>query len=96
MANAAIVSAVPKVPFRRFLPHEKPVTRTTGSVSYQDNEVTEDAPIPTGLKPQNALLSSEDVSVLMEITEHESGWYNPPKEDDRLYLPFTFSSAART
>ncbi len=102
MASATIVSSVSNVPFRRFLPHERQTVRAVTPHNDYHDEDHEDMPIPAGLKPQVALLSSEDVHVLMEDAaqhgqeefEALENWYNPPVEEDNLYLPFTLASVA--
>lgn len=100
MVSAAIVSPVSNVPFRRFLPHERQTFRVVTPHEYQD-EKHKEMPIPVGLKPTMALLSSEDLNVLMEDSARHNAdqdnealedWYNPPVEEDTLYLPFTLAS----
>ncbi len=59
-------------------------------------------PIPAGMKPYMALLSSEDIGVLMEDaalhsykeSEALEDWFNSPLDEDALSLPFTRASAA--
>lgn len=102
MVSSTIISSITNVPFRRFLPHERQTFRMTPHKDYQTEE-HEEVPIPAGLKPTIALLSSKDLHVLMEDSARHNGdqnneasedWYNPPVVADTLYLPFTLASQA--
>jgi len=99
MASATIVSSVSNVPFRRFSPHERQTVRAVTPHNDYHAEEHEDMPIPAGLKPYMALLSSEDVGVLMEdAASHQESdtledWFNPAADEEALSLPFTRAAA---
>lgn len=96
MASSTIVSSVSHVPFRRFLPHEKTQTKVVIHPDYHE-EFAEDEVVQPDSQALHSILSDEDIGVLMEarLEAGNGDWHNPEEQADTLYLPFTFSLAAR-
>ncbi len=101
MTSAIGVTSAPSVPFRRFLPHEKPVAPDTRPRDYHAADVADeqDTGLPERMPFQ--MLSDEDMGVLMEARlESEAvaggdGWTETGNGITGVYLPFTFALAAR-
>ncbi len=94
MTISSIVTSVSAVPFRRFLPHEKPVSPQSPALSAhydteaQDNETVE-------FMPQASLLSSEDMNLLLHAGQEDQEPSYESEGVDLVYLPFEFALAAR-
>lgn len=64
--NARSVTAAPHVPFRRFLPHEKPLAAAPRARRFEDVEFAVEQDVAPRDKIPFQLISDEDMSVLME------------------------------
>lgn len=96
--NTTSVTAAPSVPFRRFLPHEKPVPPAPRARTFRTVEVTEEQDFTLHERMPFQLISDEDMSLLMDVRLQDSDW-----EPQRLLPPpyvmhgfaSIFSEAAR-
>lgn len=95
MTISSIVTSVSAVPFRRFLPHEKPVSpQNHDFAAHYDIEAQNDETVE--FMPQVSLLSSEDMNLLLHAgqEDHEPA-HDQSEGMDLVYLPFEFALAAR-
>lgn len=95
MTISSIVTSVSAVPFRRFLPHEKPVSHQSSAFAVNDDiEAQDDGTVE--FMPQASLLSSEDMNLLLHAgQEDREPFAGESNGMDLVYLPFEFALAAR-
>ncbi len=84
MTSAVGVTSAPSVSFRRFLPHEKPITTSARYRDYHADDAADEEDtgfIIDRIPPQ--MLSDQDVGVLLEarLAAEEEAW-----ERDHLHL----------
>ena len=85
MTSAIGITSAPSANFRRFLPHEKPMSAPVRYTDYHadDGAAEEDTGFIDRIPPQ--MLSDQDVSVLLEarLAAEEKAW-----ERDHLHMPW--------
>lgn len=87
MVNAVGVTSVSAVPFRRFLPHEKPLAGPVRYHDYHADDETEETEAPFTDRSPPQTLSDEDMGVLLEAQREQA---------ERASLPLAFTLAARS
>lgn len=85
MASAVSVTSAPSVPFRRFLPHEKPLAPPVRPLDYHADDIAEEQDMRFIDRSPPQMLSDEDMSVLMEarLAAEEDSW-----ERTHLHAPW--------